>query len=128
MTACTSLRSTSRSTPLTIGVPSSRATCTFSSFSNPTKSSPSLGNCWLLPSTNSYPSLAEDPRPGTVRNRQLNGSCDESKTRYADFHARLDLSVGAAAPCTRRPPRLRTEAAAGDGPVAGQGDARVQDR
>ena len=34
MTACTSFRSTSRSTPLTISVPSSSATCRFSNFSN----------------------------------------------------------------------------------------------
>ena len=39
MIACTWLVSTSRSTPLTISVPSSSATCRFSSFSNPTSTS-----------------------------------------------------------------------------------------
>ena len=37
MIAWTSFMSTSRSTPFTISVPSSSATCTFSSFSNATK-------------------------------------------------------------------------------------------
>src|SRR5438045_215453 len=41
MIACTWFVSTSRSTPLTISVPSSSATCRFSSFSSPTKRSPS---------------------------------------------------------------------------------------
>lgn len=55
-------------------------------------------------------------------------TCPFGGTRYADAHPRLDLPVGVAAFSSRRPARIRAEAATGDGPVARKGDARVQER
>src|SRR3954471_21851670 len=104
MIACTSLRSTSRSTPLTISVPSSSATCRFSSFSSPTKRSPFPGKVRDFSRTKSLPSLAEESRATAA----LNGSCNRGRAddRGADEPA---------AQAQRRPgrarARLRVEAA-----------------
>src|SRR5947209_16651805 len=74
MTACTSFRSTSRSTPLTISVPSSSATCRFSNLSNATRYASFPENSGAFaPPDQPQPSLAEgSPRtsahkPGGLR-------------------------------------------------------------
>ena len=82
--------------------------------------SPSLGNCGLSPSTN-VPSLAEvsaesasqGPRACTRRAQRP----ARDGTRYAPGMPGW-ISPWDCCSCARRPPRLRAEAAAGDGPVA----------
>src|SRR4051794_9026180 len=110
MIACTSFRPTSRSTPLTISVPSSSATCRFSSFSVPTKRSPFPGKCWLFSRTKSAPSLAEEARLPAA----LNGSCD----RRGAGHCAGDRGADEPPPQAERGPerraaRLGVEAAVG---------------
>src|SRR4051794_24605720 len=106
MIACTSFRPTSRSTPLTISVPSSSATCRFSSFSVPTKRSPFPGKCWLFSRTKSRRSLAQEaclPIP-------LNGSCDR---RGAHHRGADEPPPQAERRPERRAARLAVEAAVG---------------
>src|SRR3954454_22103859 len=112
MTACTSPRPTSRSTPLTISVPSSSATCRFSSFSVPTKRVPFPGKCGKFTRTKSLHSLAEEARPPSA----LSGSCEG---RRADHDGADEPAPQAQRGPGRRAARLVVEAPVRAG-VAGQ--------
>src|SRR5581483_5678099 len=87
MIACTSFRSTSRSTPFTISVPSSRETWRFSSVSKPTKVSSSFGKSGAFAPHKLRLSLAEQARAPNALRGELNGSCGDRGERGADEHA-----------------------------------------
>src|SRR6478752_3553084 len=123
MIACTSFVSTSRSTPLTISVPSSSATCRFSSFSNATDSASPNGSFpqnsgAFAPPGPTETSLARPPLlPPVV-----------GQTRYSrKTHGLLPTLAHRPVPPDRASP-LRRQAAAGDRQVARARDARVQGR
>src|SRR6478752_8469869 len=120
MIACFSFVLTVRSTPLTIGVPSSSETCRFLISSNPTDLSPRLvvsrqGRCGRAASPRllvSYP----DPSRSRTRVDPL----------LQSRHALRNRHLGAPDPPARAAPRLRPQAAAGDGSPARQGNEGVQ--
>src|SRR5256714_5543858 len=120
MTACTSFVSTSRSTPLTISVPSSSATCRFSNFSSATRyaSFPQNSGAFAPPGTTetslARPPLLPPDRGETRYSRRTHGVLPDSL-------AHCPASLDRAAP-------LRRQAAAGDRQVARTRDARVQGR
>src|SRR6266516_6715572 len=119
MTAWTSFVSTARSTPLTISVPSSRATCRFLSSSSANFVRPRSKEKWRIP----RPFVTYDSRPLRPALPGVHGG----KTLLCSAHARLDRTLGARDPFGRRPPRLRPEAPSRDGQIARQGHARVQE-
>src|SRR5258708_7077471 len=124
MTACTSPDEIVRSTPLTIGVPSSRATCRFFSSSVAKiacssvlegKADTGLARPLMVPG----PPLANLRRPVLC----VNGKNTETLVRwlYAEYQRPRDHPAP-----DRRPAALRREAPPGDRPVARDGNARVQ--
>src|SRR3954452_8256435 len=118
MTACTSFVSTSRSTPLTISVPSSSATCRFSSFSNATRYASFPRNCGAFaPRGPTETSLARPPLLPP----------DRVETRYSPkTYGVLPDSLAHRPAPPDRTAALRRQAPAGDRQVAGARDARVQ--
>src|SRR6476619_4276182 len=108
MIACTSFRPTSRSTPLTISVPSSSATWRFSSFSVPTKRVPFPGKCAEMRRTKTASILAEQAGPPAA----FSGTC---KCRGADDGGADEPTAEAERRPERRGPGLGIEAAVRSG-------------
>src|SRR5947207_4460733 len=132
ITACTWLTSTSRSTPFTISVPSSSATCRFSSFRSPTKSVSFPRICGDFTRTNWTQSSGGVPAVGSARQRaqrilrpfrspRWKFGRNRLPSGHAEHRNRRDHSsapLGAAA--------LRRQAAAGGRSLARVGDEGVQ--
>src|SRR4029079_5351243 len=128
MIACFCPRSTSRSTPLTISVPSSSATCRFLISSCAMR----RDNLRKLVTADGTARLAHgSPRPSSDRRRAnccKEGSLSSPRRVLRCAHALRHLTSRAAHPARRPPPGVRSQAPPRDGPVARQGDARVQGR